>query len=73
MLELTSLTLLNTVIDDEAIDCINNLKKLRSIHLESTPAITPYGYAELLRNLPELRKFNLFRIIIVNQIKLLLL
>ena len=55
---LSSLELINTDVNDDGIASICRLKKLEhfSSSCEGGHVISPYGFAELLRNLPELRK-----------------
>ena len=51
---LTSLHLWHSDINDEIIFCISNLKQLKTFNQEGESIMSPYGFAELLRTLPNL-------------------
>ena len=55
---LLSLTLHNSEINDEIITNICCLKRLEFFSCTGDQSISPYGFAELLRNLPELRNLG---------------
>lgn len=55
---LTTLIIHHTDINDEIISYISSLKQLKTFNVEGDSIISPYGFAELLRTLPDLRNLG---------------
>jgi hypothetical protein len=55
---LSVLSLENSDINDDIVAHLCSLKRLRSLSLGDGPGLSPFGFAELLRSLPDLRNIG---------------
>jgi len=55
---LSVLSLENSDINDDIVAHLCSLKRLRSLSLGDSPGLSPFGFAELLRSLPDLRNIG---------------